>query len=87
MPVARVDSKHRIVIDKQIRSATKIKAGDTVIIEPLDNHSFKVKVLDFELENAEDDPGWKAFHPAEKAKKHLSPEELDKLMEETTWLE
>ena len=87
MSTARVDSRHRIVIDKQTRSATKIKAGDTVIIEPLDDHSFKVKLVDFECEKVEDDPGWKAFHPPAKIKKPISPEKLEDLMEETAWLE
>lgn len=87
MSTARVDSRHRIVIDKQTRSATKIKAGDIVVIEPIDDHSFNVKILDVTSEKIEEDPGWKAFHPPAKIKKYISPEELDKLMEETIWLE
>ena len=45
MSTSRVDERHRIVIDKHTRSITKIKAGDIVIIEPLDDRSFKVKAL------------------------------------------
>lgn len=87
MSTSRVDQRHRIVIDKQIRAKTRIKAGDIVIIEPLDESSFKVKVMDFESEKVEDDPGWKAFHPPAKIKKHIPPEKLEQLMEETAWLE
>jgi AbrB family looped-hinge helix DNA binding protein len=82
MSTSRVDEKYRIVIDKKIRAKTHIKAGDTVIIEPLDNHSFRVKALDFTSENVEDDPAWKAFHPPAKAKKNIPPEKLEELMEE-----
>jgi bifunctional DNA-binding transcriptional regulator/antitoxin component of YhaV-PrlF toxin-antitoxin module len=87
MSTARVDARHRIVIDKQTRSITRIKAGDIVIIEPLDDRSFKVKAVDFKSERIEDDPGWQAFHPPAKSKKHIPPKKLEELMEETTWLE
>ena len=87
MSTAKVDSRHRIVIDKKIRAKTHIAAGDVVIIEPLDSGSFKVKVLDFKTEKVEDDPGWKAFHPPAKTKKRISPAKLEELMEETTLLE
>ena len=86
MTTTRVDSKHRIVIDKQTRSATQIKAGDTVIIVPLDKHSFKVEALDF-TGRVEDDPAWQAFHPPAKIKKYIPPEKLEKYMEETMWQE
>jgi bifunctional DNA-binding transcriptional regulator/antitoxin component of YhaV-PrlF toxin-antitoxin module len=85
MSTSRVDQKYRIVIDKKTRTKTRIKAGDQVIIEPIDDHSFKVNVLGF-TGNVEDDPGWKAFHPPIKIKKHLSPEKLEELIQET-WLE
>jgi hypothetical protein len=48
-----------------------------VIIEPLDERSFKVKVIDFESEKVEDDPGWQAFHPPAKIKRHIPPEKLE----------
>lgn len=87
MSTVRVDEKYRIIIDKKIRAKTHIKAGDTVIVEPLDDHSFRVKAIDFTSQNVEDDPGWKAFHPPAKAKKYIPPEELDKFVEEEVWLE
>jgi hypothetical protein len=83
MATSRVDQKNRIVIDKRARTKTHPKAGDTVIIEPLDNHSFKVKVLDVTSEKVEDDPAWKALHKPAKIKHYIPPEELDKLMEKT----
>lgn len=86
MPTARVDEKHRIVIDKQTRAKTHIKSGDIVIIEPLDDHSFKVQAIEFTSENVEDDPAWKAIHMPIKTNKHISAEKLEKLMDET-WLE
>jgi len=82
-----VDQKHRIVIDRKTRAKTHLKPGDTVIIEPLDSHSFKVQILDFTSEKVEDDPAWKALHKPAKIKKYIPPEELDKLMEETMWEE
>ena len=87
MATSTVDQKHRIVIDKQTRAKTHIQAGDTVIIEPIDNHSFKVEILDFTSEKVEDDPAWKAIHKPAKIKKYIPPEELNKLMEETMWEE
>lgn len=87
MATSRVDQKNRIVIDKQTRAKTHLKAGDTVIIEPLDNHSFKVNVLEFTSEKIEDDPAWKALHKPAKIKHYIPPEELEKIMEETMWEE
>ena len=87
MPTSRVDQRHRIVIDKRTRARTNIKAGDIVVIEPLDNHSFRVKVLDFTSEKVEDDPAWRAIHPPAKVKKYIPPEKLEEIMEETTWQE
>ena len=87
MSTSRVDEKHRIVIDKKIRAKMHIKAGDIVIIEPLDNHSFRVKALDFTSQNVEDDPAWKALHPPAKAKRYIPPEKLEKIMEESMWEE
>ena len=87
MSTSKVDQRYRIVIDKHTRAKTHIKAGDIVIIEPLDDRSFKVKAMDFRFEKVEDDPGWQAFHPPAKSNKHIPPEKLEKLIEETTWLE
>jgi hypothetical protein len=87
MGTSRVDQKNRIVIDKQTRVKTRLKAGDTVIIEPLDNHSFKVNILDFTSEKIEDDPFWQILQKPAKIKHYIPPEELDKLMEETMWEE
>ena len=67
MATSKVDQKHRIVIDRQTRAKTHIKAGDIVIIEPLDNHSFKVNVLDFTSEKLEDDPAQPKFLQTETA--------------------
>jgi bifunctional DNA-binding transcriptional regulator/antitoxin component of YhaV-PrlF toxin-antitoxin module len=87
MTTTRVDQKHRIVIDKQTRKKTHIKAGDTVIIEPLNNHSFKVNVLDLASEKVEDDPFWKILHKPAKIKHYIPPEKLEEYMEETMWQE
>jgi len=86
MATSKVDQKHRIVIDRQTRAKTHIKAGDTVIIEPLDNHSFKVNVLDTS-EKVEDDPFWKMLHKPAKIKHYIPPEKLEEYMEETMWQE
>jgi len=87
MSTSRVDQRHRIVIDKKTRAKTHIKAGDTVVIEPLDDHSFKVNVLDFTSEKLEDDPAWQAIHKPAKLRKYIPPEKLEKIMEEEIWQE
>jgi AbrB family looped-hinge helix DNA binding protein len=87
MSTSKVDQKYRIVVDKQIRKRTNIKAGDIVIIEPLDDHSFKVNILDFTPETLENDPAWQALSKPAKAKKRIPPEKLEEIMEETTWQE
>jgi bifunctional DNA-binding transcriptional regulator/antitoxin component of YhaV-PrlF toxin-antitoxin module len=87
MSTSRVDERHRIVIDKRTRERVHIRTGDVVVIEPLDSHSFKVKLVDFSKGNVEDDPGWKAFHPPAKAKKYIPPQKLEKFLEEKVWLE
>ncbi|XHH08604.1 MAG: hypothetical protein ACFCUE_13700 [Candidatus Bathyarchaeia archaeon] len=87
MATSRVDQKNRIVIDRQTRAKTNLKAGDIVIIEPIDNQSFKVQIQDVTSEKVEDDPAWKALHKPTKIKRYISPKELDKLMEETMWEE
>ena len=87
MSTSKVDEKHRIVIGKRIRAKTHIKAGDTVLIEPLDDHSFKVNVLHFSPEKLEDDPAWQAIRKPAKLKKYIPPEKLEELMEEEFWQE
>jgi len=87
MSVSRVDQRHRIVIDKRIRSKTNIKAGDAVVLEPLDDHSFRVTLLSFNAEKIEDDPAWKALHTPVTAKKYISPKKLEEIMEEEVWRE
>ncbi len=87
MSTAKVDERYRIVLDKKIRKKTHIKAGDILVIEPLDDYSFKANVLDLTSENVEDDPAWKAIHMPIKVKKHIPPKKLEEMMEETTWLE
>jgi len=81
MSTARVDKKYRIVIDKQTRSKTHIKTGDIVIIAPIDDHSFKVDVLDFTSEKLEHDPAWQAIHKPAKLRKYIPPEKLEEIME------
>ncbi len=87
MATSKVDRKHRIVIDEQTRAKTHLKAGDTVIIEPLDSHSFKDTLSDFTSEKVEDDPARKMRHKPAKIKHYIPPEELEKIMEETMWEE
>lgn len=87
MATSKVDQKHRILIDRKTRAQTRLKAGDTVIIEPLDDHSFKVNVLDFTSEKLEDDPAWQMLQKPAKLKKYVSPEKLEELLEETAWQE
>jgi AbrB family looped-hinge helix DNA binding protein len=86
MTTTTVDQKNRIVIDKATRAKTHLKAGDTVIIQAIDDHSFKVQVLDFSGK-VEDDPAWKALHEPAKIKHYIPPEELEKYMEEKMWEE
>jgi len=86
MSTSRVDERHRIVIDKKTRAKTHIKAGDTVLIEPLNDHSFKVDVLGTS-EKLEDDPAWQAIRIPAKLKKYIPPKKLEELMEETIWQE
>ncbi len=87
MPVCRVDERYRIVVGKRIRKRTSIKAGDAVILEPIDDRSFKVTVIDLAIENLEDDPAWKAIHTPIKTVRYIPPERLEKIMEEEVWRE
>jgi bifunctional DNA-binding transcriptional regulator/antitoxin component of YhaV-PrlF toxin-antitoxin module len=85
MSTARVDERHRIVIDKRTRAKTRVKAGDIVVIEPIDERSFKVNVLDFASEKLEDDPAWQAIRKPVKIKHYIPPEKLEAVMEEISW--
>jgi len=81
MSTSRVDQRYRIVIDKKTRAKTHIKAGDVVVIEPIDDHSLKVNVLDFTSEKLEDDPAWQVIHKPAKIRKYIPPEKLEETME------
>lgn len=85
--MSKVDQRHRIVVDKRIRMKTNIKAGDVVVLEPLNDHSFKVTVMDFTAEKLEDDPAWKAIHTPVRVERYIPPEKLEKIMEEEVWRE
>jgi AbrB family looped-hinge helix DNA binding protein len=87
MSTSKVDERNRIVIDKKIRKKTHVKAGDVVVIESLDEHSFKVNVLDFTSNKLEDESAWQMIRTPAKLKKYIAPEELEKIMEETSWQE
>ena len=87
MSISRVDQRHRIVVDKQIRRKTNIKAGDVVVLETLNDHSFRVTAMNFTAEKLEDDPVWKAIHTPVKAKKYIPPKKLEEIMEEEVWRE
>ena len=81
MSTSRVDQRHRIVINKKTRAKTHIKAGDIVVIELIDDHSFKVNVLDFTSEKLEDDPAWQVIHKPAKIRKYIPPEKLKEITE------
>lgn len=87
MSVCKVDERHRIVVEKRIRKRTNIKAGDVVILEPIDDRSFKVTVIDLTTGNIEDDPAWRALHTPTKVVRYIPPEELEEIMEEEIWRE
>jgi bifunctional DNA-binding transcriptional regulator/antitoxin component of YhaV-PrlF toxin-antitoxin module len=87
MSLSKVDQRHRIVVDRKTRMKTNIKAGDVVILETLNDHSFKVTVIDFTPEKLEDDPAWKAIHTRVKVEKYVPPEKLERIMEENAWRE
>jgi len=87
MSTSKVDQRYRIVVDKQIREKTNIKAGDVVVLEPLDDHSFRVTVMDFGVEKLEDDPAWKAIHTPVEAEKYIPPKKLERILEEEVWRE
>ena len=56
-------------------------------MEPIDDHSFKVNVLDFTPETLEQDPAWRMLQKPTKLKKYSPPEKLEEIMEETSWQE
>lgn len=79
-----VDDKYRIVIERDVRKKIKIKPKDRVIVEPIDETTFKVSVINSNV-NLEEDPAWKALHEPVKARKKISPEKLHRYMEEEIW--
>ncbi len=85
MSSTTIDDKYRIVIEKKLRKRIGIKPGDKVMIEPVDNTTFKVSVLSDELVSIEEDPAWKALHEFASAKRKIAPEKLHKFMEEEVW--
>lgn len=87
MPTSKVDQKNRILIDKKKRTQTNLKEGEPVIIEPIDDHSFKVNILDFKPETLKEDPLWKILQKPAKAKKYIPPEKLEEFIEQTIWQE
>ena len=78
MSTSKVDQKNRILIDKKTREKTCLKAGDLVIIEPIDDHSFKVNVLDFTPETLEEDPAWQMLQKPAKLRKIRFSREIRK---------
>jgi len=85
MSSTTIDDKYRIVIEKRIRKKVKIKPGDRVIVEPVDDATLKVSVLSNEKVSLEKDPAWKVLHEFVKARKKISPEKLHEFMEEEVW--
>lgn len=85
MSSTTIDDKYRIVIEKKLRKKIRIKPGDKVMIEPLDNTTLKVSVLNDEVVNIEEDPAWKALHKFVRARRKIAPERLHKFMEEEVW--
>ncbi len=85
MPSTTIDDKYRIVIEKRLRGKIKIKPGDRVIVEPVDDTTLKVSVLSNTQVSLEEDPAWKVLHEFVKTKKKISPEKLHKFMEEEVW--
>ena len=85
MSSTTIDKKYRIVIEKKIRKKIKIKAGDKVVVEPVDDTTFKVSVISDELGSIEEDPAWKALHKFTTSKKKIAPDRLHKFMEEDIW--
>ena len=85
MSLTTIDDKYRIVIEKRIRKKVKIKPGDRVIVEPVDDATLKVSVLSNEKVSLEEDPAWKVLHNFVKARKKISREKLHEFMEEEVW--
>ena len=85
MASTTIDDRYRIVIEKKLRKKIKIKPRDIVIVEPIDDTTFKVSVLSKEQVSLDEDPAWKVLHNFVKAKKKISPEKLHRFMEEEVW--
>lgn len=80
-----VDDKYRIIIERKLRKKIKIKPRDRVIVEPIDETTFKVSVIDSKNANLEEDHAWKVLHEPIKAKRKIPPEKLHTYMEEEIW--
>lgn len=85
MSSTTVDDKYRIVIEKKLRKKVKIKPGDRVIVEPVDDTTLRVSMLSDDQVSMEEDPAWKALHKFVRAKKKISLERLHRFMEEEVW--
>ena len=84
MSSTTIDKKYRIVIEKKLRKKIKIRPGDKVVVEPVDDTTFKVSVIS-DVVSVEEDPAWKALHKFVTPKKKIAPERLHKFMEEEIW--
>ena len=85
MSACRVDERYRIVVNKKVRRQVNLEAGDVVVLEPVDDHSFRVVVAGLAGETLEDDPAWRALHTPVRAERRIPPEELERIMEEEAW--
>jgi len=85
MSTCRVDKRYRIVLDKGLRRQVSVEAGDLVVLEPIDRHSFRAVVMRFGEEPLEDDPAWKVLHTPIRPERYIPPKELEEIMEEETW--
>ena len=87
MAASTVDERYRIVIDHRVRRKVALRPGDTVILEPLNERSFRVTLMRFDEETLEQDPAWKALNSPARVDRHVPPEELEEVMEEKAWRE
>lgn len=85
MSSTTVDDKYRIVIEKKLRKKVKIKPGDRVIVEPVNDTTLRVSMLSNDRVSVEEDPAWKALHKFVSTKKKIFPQKLHRFMEEEVW--
>ena len=85
MTTSKVDERYRIVIDRKSRKRLAVRPGDTVVLEPLNERSFRVTLMRFDKETLEQDPAWKAVSTPAKVERYIPPGELEELMEEEAW--